>query len=278
MNTNTTQKPISSISLFPPNMRYEPLFLIFSDILDKGIEQFYTDQTKSVENIYNPENAYYDPEYIIKLLGGVEIAELLAEDIDPKSIAMLYPDLIKQKGKQEAIETILKIIKIQYKNLQLLRDRAGCVWLTIILEDGAVVNVGDLRKFEKLAKKFLPTCVKLRSITNCSNARLIALNADSNWDFDIATHELDNSFRLDHSKLDVNQGYAIPHSDLVLKLCVKETHYVEMNYQPIIDSSRTQAYNHYVDCSANYTIRMDKELQVDKYSMENVRLVFIKEE
>ena len=152
-------------------MRLEPLYLIFADILDKGIENYYTEQTYSVENIYNPDNPYYDSDYIIKLLGGQEIAELLAEDIDKKAIAMLYPGLIKQKGKTEAIETILKIIKIDYKRLQLLRDRDGCVWLTIILNEGARLDESDIIKFDKLAKKFLPTCVRLRTITNCSNVR-----------------------------------------------------------------------------------------------------------
>lgn len=277
MSTNIQQtiKPIESLAFFPPNMRYDPLFMIFSDILDKGIERYYTEQVELVTNIYNPDNPYYDPKYIIGLLGGTEIAELLSEKVDHKSISMLYPELVKQKGKEEAIEIILKIIKIDYSRLELLRDRDGCVWLTIILNENAQVVEGDLILFEKLAKKFLPTCVKLRSITNCTNVRVLAQVADYNWDLDIATHTLDETIRLDYSRIDRDQGYALPNSDLVVKLCVKNTHYLELTYEAIVQESRTSTYNYYVNCEANYSLSQDRDLTFDIDNNQYARQAFI---
>ena len=236
MSMTTENKPIDVLSLYPPNMRYDSLPIIFSDILEKGIAKFYTQQTESVVNLYNPDNPYYSPEYIIILLGGSEIAELLKDDIDKKTISMLYSGLIKQKGKPEAIETILKIIKIDYERFQLLRDRNGCVWLTIIVKNGVVVNVEDLVKFEKLAKKFLPTCVRLRTITNCTDIKDKVNEADSDWDFDISCHYLDNNFRLDDSNMDIDQGFNVLDSDLVVKFCHSFSHYVEIGYSASVDT------------------------------------------
>jgi hypothetical protein len=267
----TENKPIDVLSLYPPNMRYDSLPIIFSDILEKGIAKFYTQQTESVVNLYNPDNPYYSPEYIISLLGGSEIAELLKDDIDKKTISMLYSGLIKQKGKPEAIETILKIIKIDYERFQLLRDRNGCVWLTIIVKNGVVVNVEDLVKFEKLAKKFLPTCVRLRTITNCTDIKDKVNEADSDWDFDISCHYLDNNFRLDDSNKDIDQGFNVLDSDLVVKFCHSFSHYVEMSYSASVDTYQEQAFSHFADCTATLDIRMDNNFTNDRNNLENIR-------
>lgn len=267
----TENKPIDVLSLYPPNMRYDSLPIIFSDILEKGIAKFYTQQTESVVNLYNPDNPYYSPEYIISLLGGSEIAELLKDDIDKKTISMLYSGLIKQKGKPEAIETILKIIKIDYERFQLLRDRNGCVWLTIIVKNGVVVNVEDLVKFEKLAKKFLPTCVRLRTITNCTDIKDKVNKADSDWDFDISCHYLDNNFRLDDSNKDIDQGFNVLDSDLVVKFCHSFSHYVEMSYSASVDTYQEQAFSHFADCTATLDIRMDNNFTNDRNNLENIR-------
>jgi hypothetical protein len=267
----TENKPIDVLSLYPPNMRYDSLPIIFSDILEKGIAKFYTQQTESVVNLYNPDNPYYSPEYIISLLGGSEIAELLKDDIDKKTISMLYSGLIKQKGKPEAIETILKIIKIDYERFQLLRDRNGCVWLTIIVKNGVVVNVEDLVKFEKLAKKFLPTCVRLRTITNCTDIKDKVNEADSDWDFDISCHYLDNNFRLDDSNMDIDQGFNVLDSDLVVKFCHSFSHYVEIGYSASVDTYQEQAFSHFADCTATLDIRMDNNFTNDRNNLENIR-------
>lgn len=271
MSMTTENKPIDVLSLYPPNMRYDSLPIIFSDILEKGIAKFYTQQTESVVNLYNPDNPYYSPEYIISLLGGSEIAELLKDDIDKKTISMLYSGLIKQKGKPEAIETILKIIKIDYERFQLLRDRNGCVWLTIIVKNGVVVNVEDLVKFEKLAKKFLPTCVRLRTITNCTDIKDKVNEADSDWDFDISCHYLDNNFRLDDSNKDIDQGFNVLDSDLVVKFCHSFSHYVEMSYSASVDTYQEQAFSHFADCTATLDIRMDNNFTNDRNNLENIR-------
>lgn len=271
MNTIIENKPINVLNLYPPNMRYDSLSIIFSDILEKGIAKYYTKQTESVANLYNPDNPFYSPEYIISLLGGSEIAELLKDDIDKKTISMLYAGLIKQKGKPEAIETILKIIKIDYERFQLLRDRNGCVWLTVIVKNGVVVKTDDLVKFEKLARKFLPTCVRLRSITNCTDVKDSAMQADSDWDFDISCHYLDNNFRLDDSNKDIDQGFNVLDSDLVIKFCHSFNHYVELSYSAIVDTSQEQAFNHYADCTATYDIRLDFNLKADRLNLENIR-------
>ena len=271
MSMTTENKPIDVLSLYPPNMRYDSLPIIFSDILEKGIAKFYTQQTESVVNLYNPDNPYYSPEYIISLLGGSEIAELLKDDIDKKTISMLYSGLIKQKGKPEAIETILKIIKVDYERFQLLRDRNGCVWLTIIVKNGVVVNTDDLVKFEKLAKKFLPTCVRLRTITNCTDVKDNAIKADSDWDFDISCHYLDNNFRLDYSNKDIDQGFNVVNSDLVVKFCHSFSHYVELKYSANVDTYQEQAFNHFADCTATLDIRMDNNFMNDKNNLENIR-------
>lgn len=271
MSMTTENKPIDVLSLYPPNMRYDSLPIIFSDILEKGIAKFYTQQTESVVNLYNPDNPYYSPEYIISLLGGSEIAELLKDDIDKKTISMLYSGLIKQKGKPEAIETILKIIKIDYERFQLLRDRNGCVWLTIIVKNGVVVNVEDLVKFEKLAKKFLPTCVRLRTITNCTDIKDKVNEADSDWDFDISCHYLDNNFRLDDSNMDIDQGFNVLDSDLVVKFCHSFSHYVEIGYSASVDTYQEQAFSHFADCTATLDIRMDNNFTNDKNNLENIR-------
>lgn len=271
MSMTTENKPIDVLSLYPPNMRYDSLPIIFSDILEKGIAKFYTQQTESVVNLYNPDNPYYSPEYIISLLGGSEIAELLKDDIDKKTISMLYSGLIKQKGKPEAIETILKIIKIDYERFQLLRDRNGCVWLTIIVKNGVVVNVENLVKFEKLAKKFLPTCVRLRTITNCTDIKDKAKEADSDWDFDISCHYLDNNFRLDDSNKDIDQGFNVLDSDLVVKFCHSFSHYVEIGYSASVDTYQEQAFSHFADCTATLDIRMDNNFTNDRNNLENIR-------
>nr|DAD64366.1 MAG TPA: hypothetical protein [Caudoviricetes sp.] len=271
MSMTTENKPIDVLSLYPPNMRYDSLPIIFSDILEKGIAKFYTQQTESVVNLYNPDNPYYSPEYIISLLGGSEIAELLKDDIDKKTISMLYSGLIKQKGKPEAIETILKIIKIDYERFQLLRDRNGCVWLTIIVKNGVVVNVEDLVKFEKLAKKFLPTCVRLRTITNCTDIKDKVNEADSDWDFDISCHYLDNNFRLDDSNMDIDQGFNVLDSDLVVKFCHSFSHYVEIGYSASVDTYQEQAFSHFADCTATLDIRMDNNFTNDRNNLENIR-------
>ena len=271
MSMTTENKPIDVLSLYPPNMRYDSLPIIFSDILEKGIAKFYTQQTESVVNLYNPDNPYYSPEYIISLLGGSEIAELLKDDIDKKTISMLYSGLIKQKGKPEAIETILKIIKIDYERFQLLRDRNGCVWLTIIVKNSVVVNVEDLVKFEKLAKKFLPTCVRLRTITNCTDIKDKVNKADSDWDFDISCHYLDNNFRLDDSNKDIDQGFNVLDSDLVVKFCHSFSHYVEMSYSASVDTYQEQAFSHFADCTATLDIRMDNNFTNDRNNLENIR-------
>lgn len=271
MSMTTENKPIDVLSLYPPNMRYDSLPIIFSDILEKGIAKFYTQQTESVVNLYNPDNPYYSPEYIISLLGGSEIAELLKDDIDKKTISMLYSGLIKQKGKPEAIETILKIIKIDYERFQLLRDRNGCVWLTIIVKNGVVVNVEDLVKFEKLAKKFLPTCVRLRTITNCTDIKDKVNEADSDWDFDISCHYLDNNFRLDDSNKDIDQGFNVLDSDLVVKFCHSFSHYVEIGYSASVDTYQEQAFSHFADCTATLDIRMDNNFTNDRNNLENIR-------
>ena len=271
MSMTTENKPIDVLSLYPPNMRYDSLPIIFSDILEKGIAKFYTQQTESVVNLYNPDNPYYSPEYIISLLGGSEIAELLKDDIDKKTISMLYSGLIKQKGKPEAIETILKIIKIDYERFQLLRDRNGCVWLTIIVKNGVVVNVEDLVKFEKLAKKFLPTCVRLRTITNCTDIKDKVNKADSDWDFDISCHYLDNNFRLDDSNMDIDQGFNVLDSDLVVKFCHSFSHYVEIGYSASVDTYQEQAFSHFADCTATLDIRMDNNFTNDRNNLENIR-------
>lgn len=271
MSMTTENKPIDVLSLYPPNMRYDSLPIIFSDILEKGIAKFYTQQTESVVNLYNPDNPYYSPEYIISLLGGSEIAELLKDDIDKKTISMLYSGLIKQKGKPEAIETILKIIKIDYERFQLLRDRNGCVWLTIIVKNGVVVNVEDLVKFEKLAKKFLPTCVRLRTITNCTDIKDKVNEADSDWDFDISCHYLDNNFRLDDSNMDIDQGFNVLDSDLVVKFCHSFSHYVEIRYSASVDTYQEQAFSHFADCTATLDIRMDNNFTNDRNNLENIR-------
>ena len=271
MSMTTENKPIDVLSLYPPNMRYDSLPIIFSDILEKGIAKFYTQQTESVVNLYNPDNTYYSPEYIISLLGGSEIAELLKDDIDKKTISMLYSGLIKQKGKPEAIETILKIIKIDYERFQLLRDRNGCVWLTIIVKNGVVVNVEDLVKFEKLAKKFLPTCVRLRTITNCTDIKDKVNEADSDWDFDISCHYLDNNFRLDDSNMDIDQGFNVLDSDLVVKFCHSFSHYVEIGYSASVDTYQEQAFSHFADCTATLDIRMDNNFTNDRNNLENIR-------
>lgn len=271
MSMTTENKPIDVLSLYPPNMRYDSLPIIFSDILEKGIAKFYTQQTESVVNLYNPDNPYYSPEYIISLLGGSEIAELLKDDIDKKTISMLYSGLIKQKGKPEAIETILKIIKIDYERFQLLRDRNGCVWLTIIVKNGVVVNVEDLVKFEKLAKKFLPTCVRLRTITNCTDIKDKVNKADSDWDFDISCHYLDNNFRLDDSNKDIDQGFNVLDSDLVVKFCHSFSHYVEISYSASVDTYQEQAFSHFADCTATLDIRMDNNFTNDRNNLENIR-------
>ena len=271
MSMTTENKPIDVLSLYPPNMRYDSLPIIFSDILEKGIAKFYTQQTESVVNLYNPDNPYYSPEYIISLLGGSEIAELLKDDIDKKTISMLYSGLIKQKGKPEAIETILKIIKIDYERFQLLRDRNGCVWLTIIVKNGVVINVEDLVKFEKLAKKFLPTCVRLRTITNCTDIKDKAKEADSDWDFDISCHYLDNNFRLDDSNMDIDQGFNVLDSDLVVKFCHSFSHYVEIGYSASVDTYQEQAFSHFADCTATLDIRMDNNFTNDRNNLENIR-------
>lgn len=271
MSMTTENKPIDVLSLYPPNMRYDSLPIIFSDILEKGIAKFYTQQTESVVNLYNPDNPYYSPEYIISLLGGSEIAELLKDDIDKKTISMLYSGLIKQKGKPEAIETILKIIKIDYERFQLLRDRNGCVWLTIIVKNGVVVNVEDLVKFEKLAKKFLPTCVRLRTITNCTDIKDKVNEADSDWDFDISCHYLDNNFRLDDSNMDIDQGFNVLDSDLVVKFCHSFSHYVEIRYSASVDIYQEQAFSHFADCTATLDIRMDNNFTNDRNNLENIR-------
>ena len=271
MSMTTENKPIDVLSLYPPNMRYDSLPIIFSDILEKGIAKFYTQQTESVVNLYNPDNPYYSPEYIISLLGGSEIAELLKDDIDKKTISMLYSGLIKQKGKPEAIETILKIIKIDYERFQLLRDRNGCVWLTIIVKNGVVDNVEDLVKFEKLAKKFLPTCVRLRTITNCTDIKDKVNEADSDWDFDISCHYLDNNFRLDDSNMDIDQGFNVLDSDLVVKFCHSFSHYVEIGYSASVDTYQEQAFSHFADCTATLDIRMDNNFTNDRNNLENIR-------
>lgn len=271
MSITTENKPIDVLSLYPPNMRYDSLPIIFSDILEKGIAKFYTQQTESVVNLYNPDNHYYSPEYIISLLGGSEIAELLKNDIDKKTVSMLYSGLIKQKGKPEAIETILKIIKIDYERFQLLRDRNGCVWLTIIVKNGVVVNVEDLVKFEKLAKKFLPTCVRLRTITNCTDIKDKVNEADSDWDFDISCHYLDNNFRLDDSNMDIDQGFNVLDSDLVVKFCHSFSHYVEIGYSASVDTYQEQAFSHFADCTATLDIRMDNNFTNDRNNLENIR-------
>lgn len=271
MSMTTENKPIDVLSLYPPNMRYDSLPIIFSDILEKGIAKFYTQQTESVVNLYNPDNPYYSPEYIISLLGGSEIAELLKDDIDKKTISMLYSGLIKQKGKPEAIETILKIIKIDYERFQLLRDRNGCVWLTIIVKNGVVVNVEDLVKFEKLAKKFLPTCVRLRTITNCTDIKDKVNEADSDWDFDISCHYLDNNFKLDDSNMDIDQGFNVLDSDLVVKFCHSFSHYVEIGYSASVDTYQEQAFSHFADCTATLDIRMDNNFTNDRNNLENIR-------
>ena len=88
---------------------------------------------------------------------------------------------------------------------------------------------------------------------------------------DISCHYLDNNFRLDDSNMDIDQGFNVLDSDLVVKFCHSFSHYVEMSYSASVDTYQEQAFSHFADCTATLDIRMDNNFTNDRNNLENIR-------
>jgi hypothetical protein len=210
---------INTLEYFSPNLRDDELFKFFSTILDKGLRDFYYPDVEAMTSLYYPGSDAYNSEYMVKTLGGENLAALISLLQDKKSISVMLPGLHSLKGTQEGVETILKLIKLDYQNIIYLRSRTGCTKVTIVLKDQATASIDDLKTLERLAEEIFPVCLTLDGITNCSAIKKEMLNTGDKWVGSVGSHSLSTDIRLDRSILGRSQGATPPGSNVSVLLC-----------------------------------------------------------
>lgn len=246
-------KIIDVLNLFPPNLRTQELYIQFSKILETGLEEFYNRTTLEHRSIYDPSSEHYDPKYIISLLGGKNIAELVVssseertseienagfdksnplfslasseqkDPVDINSVSMIVPGLLDMKGTEKGVKTVLKILGIDFENIILLKERSGCNKASVILKSGARLTLKQLENLESLLTEMSSLCATFTEITNCRDVKAKQMKANSEWDYSVGLHYLDKNIRLDRSKLDRVQGFSVPNTSMVISLCSEDT-------------------------------------------------------
>ena len=308
---------ISVLELFPPNLRDQELYILFSKILEAGLAGYYDEQTHMHKNIYNPGSEAYDTNYIINLLGGKSISDLVIEGnnrnktsadsldrntlrdqaltqadkdrisgfqikkspkeatltiseteeykIDLVSLSMLVPGLLDMKGTRKGVETVLRILGIDFNNIILLTEPSGCKKATIVIKENVRLSEKQIQALEKLLSEISSTCVQFTALTNCKRVREESFRAYSDWDYDINYHYLDRNFRLDSSKLDAVQGYPVPGTRMVVSLCAIDSDFAEITYDTkTAFDARTTEFIDFADRMLTYHNKLDDQLTLDR--------------
>lgn len=210
---------INTIDYFSPNLRNDELYKFFAVILDKGLSEYYYPEMDAMQQLYNPGSESYDPNYIIELLGGTSLSALISKLENKVAVSVMLPALYDLKGTKEGLETILKMINLEYQNIIYLRGRDGRTKVTIILKDGSVATDDEIKLLQQLANEMLPVCLTLTGVTNCSSVKNELGSTGDPWSASIGEHTLSTDFRLDRSILGRSQGYTAPGSDVATLLC-----------------------------------------------------------
>lgn len=315
------QNVIDVLELFSPNLRNQEFYILFSKMLESGLAGYYNEQTHIHKNIYNPGSDAYDTNYIINLLGGKPITDLVIEGnnrnkthadslhrgtlrdqsltqadkdrisgfqikkspkeatltiseteeykIDLVSLSMLIPGLLDMKGTRKGVETVLRILGIDFNNIILLTEPSGCKKATIVIKENVRLSEKQIQALEKLLSEISSTCVQFTALTNCKRVREESFRAYSDWDYDINYHYLDRNFRLDHSKLDAVQGYPVPGTRMVVALCATDVDFAEIpNESSAAYDARTTEFVDFADRMLAYHNKLDDQLTLDK-DLEN---------
>lgn len=327
MKNLENEKLIDVLELFPPNLRDQEFYILFSKILEQGLLGYYNQQTNNHKNIYNPGSPSFDTEYIINLLGGKPISDLIIEGnnrskstqdsldrnvirdqnltdrdkeilsgfqikkspreatltiseeehykIDLVSLSMLMPGLLDMKGTRKGVETVLRILGIDFTNLILLTEPSGCKKATIVIKDNVRLSEKQIQVLEKLLSEISSTCVQFTSISNCKRVRDESFTAYSEWDYDINYHYLDRNFRLDYSKLDAVQGYPVKGTGFVVSLCASDSDFAELvDSDRFAYDARTTNFIDFADRLNALHNKLDDQLTLDRDLDNEIRFAW----
>lgn len=329
MKSLENDKLLDVLKLFPPNLQDQELYVLFSKVLEHGLSGYYNTQTNNHKNIYNPGSPAYDNNYIINLLGGKAISDLIIEGnnrsrnkqdsldrnvsrdqsltekdkkvlegfqikrslkeavltiseeetykIDLVSLSMIMPGLMDMKGTRKGVETVLRILGIDFNNIILLTEPSGCKKATIVIKENVRLSEKQLQVLEKLLSEISSTCVQFTSITNCKRVRGESFRAYSEWDYDINYHYLDRNFRLDNSKLDAVQGYPVKGTRLVVSLCASDKDFAELATSTReAFEARTTEFIDFADRTQALHNKLDDQLTLDKSLTEELHFAWDK--
>lgn len=199
-------------SQLPPDLvsNYEeiPFYIHNADLIDRAFDNNFYSEINKLKNIYNPVSGFYDPDYILDLLGSTTLKNILSDVTDPVSLTMILGGIYNIKGTKAAFEAILKITKIAYKQIVYTTLDNGCTEVTLVMEQGVRIDISDVTALIRFAKEVFPLCLSLSGITNCT-VYSQTMDYTGYNEITLGQHLLDRSFVLDLSKMDTSYGATI---------------------------------------------------------------------
>jgi hypothetical protein len=206
---------ISSIDLLPPNDRDKVLFNAITPPLDYTINSNIVPIISEIESTYDPSSEHYDPDKVLELLGNKTLINLLSPLIDNTSLSIIITDLMDMKGTIEGFQTLLSLLKIQYKNILFQEQPNGCTDVVLVFNNNQRIDLTTIQDLLKFSSEFFPLCLNLEGIANCSSL----ISTINNEVIYLGQHKLDINFITDQSKVDSSYGVPLGTTGIILLIC-----------------------------------------------------------
>ena len=121
---------------------------------------------------------------------------------------MILSDIYNIKGTRAAFFAILKLLKLNYKNIIYSVQPNGCTDIILIFDQDVRINIQDIASLDMFSKEVFPLCLTLSGVTNCATYETSASYAGQV--IPLGQHFLDYTFTLDMSRLDTAYGAIDP--------------------------------------------------------------------
>lgn len=104
--------PFSSLRYIPPSLREEELYTGLTQVLDYVIQRYHHAEIQKISGLYDVFHPDFDPDFIIRLLGGSDFIVLPLSEDQKRSLCLILSNLYEIKGLRRGVEGILSSLGI----------------------------------------------------------------------------------------------------------------------------------------------------------------------
>jgi len=270
---------VRTLKYIPPNLQEAALYQTVSENLDRAINHSistngidsisYTENMSYLESVWDPSSDFYEAERVLARFGAKSLNDLMSDLVDKTTLSMIITGLYEIKGTQKGLETVLKLLKIEYQAIVYLKLDNGCTDAIIILNQYQRIEVSDLILIDKFAAQVFPLCLQLAGITNCYAYTSGAIYAGYNT-INLGQHRLDRDFHLDLSRLSRSYGIIDPtlSNTIAILLCNLSTADLTVVTDIPIDTLMTHGTLADMQYLAGSQGILDRNLYLDRFNQD----------